>query len=131
MSEDTSQAAVEGDARATDMPVLAVNAEPATAPGRSAYVPISRVRLGTAVLVASLADTVGIPFGEAGIVLFDLAIALVLVGIIGFRRKISLGLVAAFLVEAIPGLGVFPSWFVAVMVIVAHDRKARRSEPKL
>ncbi|MCA9547517.1 MAG: hypothetical protein KC613_24100, partial [Myxococcales bacterium] len=76
-------------------------------------------RLLIAFLVAGAADTVLAPVGEAMPVVFDLGVAAVLAGILGLKPPIMLALVA----EAIPGVGLFPSWLAAVAAVAASERK--------
>jgi len=90
---------------------------------KSAAIPMGRLIMAFAVAV--IADTVGFPLGEIGFVVFDICVGVVLMGIIGFRRGISPELVVATVVEAIPGLGLLPSWVAAVGVLAARSRYAR------
>jgi len=71
---------------------------------------VSAVRLVVAGLVALAADTIGAPFGETFAVVFDLGVALVLCAAFGFRIPILI----AFVLEAIPGVGLLPSWLAVV-----------------
>ncbi len=77
-----------------------------------------RLRLMAALVVAGLADTVLAPLGEAAPVVFDLAVAAVLALILGPRAPLMIALVA----EAIPGVGLFPSWLAAVGALAVSDR---------
>lgn len=94
--------------------------EPAADAPKSAQAPraaVSNVRFAVAMAVALLADTVGVPLGEVGIVVFDVAVGLVLALCLrGFRPEI----IVACLIEAIPGVGLFPSWSLAVPAIWAR-----------
>jgi hypothetical protein len=71
---------------------------------------IGIVRITIAGIVALAADTVGAPFGETLAVVFDLGVALVLCAAFGFRIPILI----AFVLEAIPGVGLLPSWLAVV-----------------
>jgi hypothetical protein len=73
----------------------------------------TKLRYALALCVALFADTIGSPFGEGFAVAFDLGIALAIVFLLGFRIE----LLFALLLEAVPGLGLFPSWLVAVPMI--------------
>ena len=75
-------------------------------------------RTCVALLIAALADTIGIIPGEMLPVVFDLAVAALLCVAVGFRVE----LLVALLAEAIPGVGLFPSWIVAVISIVIRSR---------
>lgn len=89
----------------------------AKAPSRFAR--ISNFRFALAMGVAVLADTVGLPFGEVGVFVFDLFIGLMLALCLrGFKPEI----VIACLLEAIPGIGLFPSWTLAVPALWARMR---------
>lgn len=79
----------------------------------------STFRLALAFGVAFLADTVGLPFGEAFAVVFDIVIGLCLALILGPRPI----LLAGFLLEAIPGVGLFPGWIAAVVAIAVRGAK--------
>jgi hypothetical protein len=75
------------------------------------------VRFAIAMAVALLADTVGYPVSEFAIIAFDVGIALILALCLrGFRPEI----IIACVIEAIPGLGLFPSWSLAVPAIWAR-----------
>lgn len=73
---------------------------------------ISKWRFILAFLVALTADTVGAPLGSFNIV-FDVFVAIILIVILGFNWMI----IPALLVECVPGLGVFPTWAMAIMAI--------------
>ena len=73
----------------------------------------TKLRYALALCVALFADTIGAPFGEGFAVAFDLCIGLAIAFLLGFRIE----LLFALLLEAIPGLGLFPSWLVAVPMI--------------
>lgn len=78
---------------------------------------VSNLRFALAMGVAVLADTIGLPFGEVGVVVFDVAVGLVLALCLrGFRPEI----IIACLIEAIPGFGLFPSWSLAVPALWAR-----------
>jgi hypothetical protein len=96
--------------------------EPAPA-GRSALRGgISNLRFVLAMGVAFLADTIGLPFGEFGIFVFDVFVGLLLALCLrGFRPEI----IIACLIEAIPGIGMFPSWSLAVPAIWARMKLLR------
>jgi hypothetical protein len=107
-------------------------AEPAYRADEAAVKPISTAeppaqsavwtpRIVAAMLVALAADTVGAPFGELGVVVFDLVVGVILTAILGP----SVALVGALVVEAIPAFGMFPSWIAAV-VWVAYSRGGRK-----
>jgi len=70
-------------------------------------------RFVLAFIVALAADTIGIPFGESLNIVFDVIIAIILIAILGFNWM----LIPALLVECVPGLGVFPTWVMAVLAI--------------
>lgn len=86
-------------------------------PGRAKV--IGNLRFAIAMVVALLADTVVAPFGEIGDVVVDLIVGVILALILGGFR---LELLLAFFVEAIPGVGLFPSWALAVPAIWARTR---------
>jgi hypothetical protein len=73
----------------------------------------TKLRYALALCVALFADSIGAPFGEGFAVAFDLGIGLAIAFLLGFRIELLL----ALLLEAIPGLGLFPSWLVAVPMI--------------
>ena len=73
----------------------------------------TKLRYALALCVALFADSIGAPFGEGFAVAFDLGIGLAIAFLLGFRVE----LLFALLLEAIPGLGLFPSWLVAVPMI--------------
>ncbi|MDA0803044.1 MAG: hypothetical protein O2819_04725 [Planctomycetota bacterium] len=75
------------------------------------------VRIAAAMVVAVLADTIGAPLGEVGGLFFDLGVGLVLTAVLGWRIEILI----AFIFEAIPSIGLFPSWIVAVPIIAGRD----------
>ncbi|MEY3142063.1 MAG: hypothetical protein RLY21_556 [Planctomycetota bacterium] len=88
-----------------------------TTSARTPHAGVSNIRFALAMAVAVLADTVGLPFGEFGVVVFDVVIGLLLALCLrGFRPEI----IIACLVEAIPGIGLFPSWSLAVPAIWAR-----------
>ncbi len=78
------------------------------------------LRLVLALGVASFADTLGVPFGELGVIVFDLCVGFVLFAILGFRVELLFATVA----EAIPFVGIFPSWVLAVASIWARNPRA-------
>jgi hypothetical protein len=85
-----------------------------------ASAPISKKRMALAFLVAAVSDAGSIPAEaipplEWGI---DIVTAVLLLLILGFHWQF----VPALIVEAIPGLAVFPSWMAAVLAIVAASR---------
>jgi hypothetical protein len=118
--EDTSV-----DTQATDASVLAQDAITPPNTGQSTYLPISHARLRAAFWVAVMADSAGVPLGEFGVVVFDAIVAVVLAAIIGFRPKIWLLLFIALVVEAVPVLGILPTWIGVIEWIVSMDRKSR------
>ena len=83
-------------------------------PGRSGGNRIARWRFVAAFAVAVLADTLGAPLGESLAVVFDLAVGVVLALLLGFRIE----LLIACVLEAIPGVGLFPFWSLAVPELV-------------
>ncbi len=95
-------------------------AVPSPPPPVAKIVGLSMVRLSLALGVAAIADTIGIPFGEIGVVVFDVCVGLVLFAILGFRVE----LLFATVLEAIPMVGMFPSWVLAVAAIWARRPKA-------
>ena len=78
---------------------------------------IATWRFVLAFCVALAADTVGIYFGEIFAVVFDVAVAIVLIAILGFNWII----IPALLVEAVPGLGLFPTWVLAVLAMAGWN----------
>lgn len=82
-----------------------------TVPGR----PRSRLRFPMAMLVAAAADALSflgvLPPGYVAVVAIDLVVALLLWGLLG-RGWVML---AALAFEAVPGLGLFPFWTLAVL----------------
>ena len=109
-----------GGAPAQPPPSPAVHS-PAPRPGPPHPAPerADPFRLLIALVIAGAADTVLAPFGEAMPVVFDLGVAAVLAGILGLKPPLMVALVA----EAIPGVGLFPSWLAAVAAIAASERK--------
>jgi hypothetical protein len=108
-----------------------MNQEPPTPPpaavptgGPSRTRAISNLRFAIAMVVALLSDTLVAPVGEIGAVLVDLAVGVALALILGGFR---IELLRAFLIEAIPGVGLFPSWALAVPAIWARSRLSRDS----
>jgi hypothetical protein len=85
---------------------------------------VSNIRFAVAMAVAVIADTVGLPFGEFGVVVFDILVGLVLALCLGGLRP---ELIIAFLLEAIPGVGIVPSWSVAVPALWERMRIGRAS----
>ena len=85
-----------------------------------AIVPLTKKRLALAFGVAAISDAISIP-SEAILPLewaLDGATAVALLFILGFHWQF----VPALIVEAIPGLAVFPSWIAAVFAIVGMSR---------
>lgn len=82
----------------------------------------SNIRFLITLVVAVLADTLGAPFGELGVVLFDVAIGVILSLCLGGLRP---EIVIACVLEAIPGIGIFPSWSLAVPALWARTRMTR------
>ncbi len=82
---------------------------------------VSALRIGLAMLVAVGADTVLAPIGEMIAIVADIAVAVVLALILGW----SWPLAAALVLECIPGVGLFPSWVLAVtgIALVGRSRK--------
>ena len=87
----------------------------------SARQAVSALRIALAMLVAVGADTVLAPVGELIVIFADLAVAVVLALILGW----SWPLAAALVLECIPGVGMFPSWVLAVtgIALVGRSRK--------
>ena len=87
----------------------------------SARQAVSALRIALAMLVAVGADTVLAPVGELIVIFADLAVAVVLALILGW----SWPLAAALVLECIPGVGLFPSWVLAVtgIALVGRSRK--------
>ena len=82
--------------------------------------PLSTKRMALAFLVAALADAISFPADayppiEWGV---DATTAIALIFILGFHWQF----VPALIVEAIPGLMLFPSWVAAVLAIVGMSR---------
>jgi hypothetical protein len=81
---------------------------------------LSKTRLGLAFAVASVSDLISVftqatPPVEWGV---DLATALVLFSILGFRWLLLPGLI----MEAIPGVGVVPFWVLVVGAVAVYGR---------
>ena len=87
----------------------------------SARQAVSALRIALAMLVAVGADTVLAPVGELIVIFADLAVAVVLALILGW----SWPLAAALVLECIPGVGLFPSWVLAVTGIALVGRSRR------
>ena len=87
----------------------------------SARQAVSALRIALAMLVAVGADTVLAPVGELIVIFADIAVAVVLALILGW----SWPLAAALVLECIPGVGLFPSWVLAVtgIALVGRSRK--------
>lgn len=103
-------------------PPNAPNNTPAQPAARTFHAGVSNIRFAVAMAVAVLADTVGLPFGEFGVVVFDVLVGVLLALCLGgFRPE----LIIAFLLEAIPGVGIIPSWSVAVPALWARTRFGR------
>ena len=87
----------------------------------SARQAVSALRIALAMLVAVGADTVLAPVGELIVIFADIAVAVVLALILGW----SWPLAAALVLECIPGVGMFPSWVLAVtgIALVGRSRK--------
>ena len=87
----------------------------------SARQAVSALRIALAMLVAVGADTVLAPVGELIVIFADLAVAVVLALILGW----SWPLAAALVLECSPGVGLFPSWVLAVtgIALVGRSRK--------
>jgi hypothetical protein len=126
MSDETSQQPTNhaptragGAARDISAPQSAADSTATRARSGKGFAAVSNLRFALAMAVAVLADTIGIPFGEIGVVVFDVAVGLILALCLrGFRPEIIL----ACLIEAIPGFGLFPSWSLAVPAIWARMR---------
>ncbi|MCX5650957.1 MAG: hypothetical protein NTU45_06145 [Planctomycetota bacterium] len=70
--------------------------------------------------IALAADSIGIIPGEAWPVVFDIAVAIALAIILGPKPILLVGLV----LEAIPVVGLFPSWVAVIGAIAIQRRKA-------
>lgn len=78
---------------------------------------VSTFRFLLAMVVALAADSLGSVFGEGLAVVFDLLVGFALALCLrGFRPEI----IIACLLEAIPGIGLFPSWSLAVPALWAR-----------
>jgi hypothetical protein len=77
-------------------------------------------RVVAAMLVAVAADAVAIP-AESFPVVFDVLVGVVLTIILGPRAAV----LGALVLEAIPGVGMFPSW-VAAVAWVAYSQGRRK-----
>ena len=88
---------------------------------------LTGLRIALALLVAVGADTVLAPVAEVIAIFADLAVAVVLTLILGW----SWPLAAALVLECIPGVGLFPSWVLAVtgIAIVGRGRKPQQQQP--
>lgn len=95
-------------AQSTAQAPSVVSATPSEAVGPRPSIAVWRVVL--AGLVAVGADSVGAIPGEAMPLVFDIAVGVVLTLILGPR----VALLGALVLEAIPGLGILPSWVAAV-----------------
>src|SRR5271157_4070329 len=87
----------------------------------------SRIRQAIAFLIAAISDFLSFWFVLAPPMqwLIDLGTALLLFLILGRRWAILPGLI----VEAIPGMGVFPVWVLVVFSIIVYDDiKARKHQ---
>ncbi len=82
----------------------------------------SNIRFLITLVVAVLADTVGAPFGEFGVVVFDILVAVILSLCLGGLRP---EIVIACVLEAVPGFGLFPSWSLAVPALWARTRMTK------
>jgi hypothetical protein len=72
-------------------------------------------------VVAIAADTIGAPLGEVAGVVFDLSVALLLAALIGPKPFLLL----AFVLEAIPIVGLFPTWIAAVTFLSRQGSERR------
>lgn len=81
---------------------------------------LSKGRLLAAFLVAFAADSIGILPGEVFPIVFDLFVGLVLTVILGPWVAVF----GALILEAIPGVGMLPSWIAAV-AWVAYSQRSR------
>ena len=86
--------------------------------------PISRQRLAGAFAVAAVADCLSILIALAPPVQWaiDLATAILLLVVLGWQWALLPGLV----MEAIPGLDVFPFWVLAVGAVAKWGRTPRK-----
>jgi hypothetical protein len=98
----------------TDKPAIPISEDPLTLAKRP-----SRTRLAIALAVAAVSDFFSIwtEFAPPMQWAVDLGTAFVLFLILGRRWAILPGLI----VEAIPGMGVFPVWILVVLSIAVYD----------
>jgi hypothetical protein len=107
-------------------PGASIDPAPAATPNPAPRAGVSNLRFGLAMIVALLADTVGVPFGEVGVVVFDILVGFILALCLrGFRPEI----IIACLLEAIPGIGLFPSWSLAVPALWARLKMGAAAAP--
>ncbi len=104
--EDSSS---ESRTKGSEQVALCTKTEQAKSPPHG----ITAWRFVLAFCVAVAADTVGLLFGEALVVVFDVVVALILLFVLGFNWI----LIPALLAEAIPGVGLFPTWALAVLAV--------------
>lgn len=96
---------------------------PASRSGLSPFAtaaPVSWTRIMVAGGIALAADSIGVIPGETFPVAFDIAVAIALAIILGPRPILLVGL----LLEAIPFVGLFPSWVAVIGAIAIQRRKA-------
>ena len=88
---------------------------------------LSRLRLALAFAVSAVSDFVSIwtEFAPPAQLLVDLATAGLLFLILGRRWALLPGLI----VEAIPGMGVFPVWILVVASLVVYDEIRAHRHP--
>jgi hypothetical protein len=86
---------------------------------------LPRWRAAMVLAVISDAISFGLAFTGPFEVAADLITALALFAILGFRWPLFIPLV----VEAIPGVAVFPTWVVAIGAMAAADAAAKPSDP--
>lgn len=103
-----------GPAKGAGEPPVVVPPTPVAAGADSAR-PRSWLRFSVAMLVACAADALSFlevfPPGYVAVVAIDLVVAMVLWALLGR----GLVLLAALVFEAVPGLGLFPFWTLAVL----------------
>jgi len=115
---------------AQDMVVVKTGPQPALLGSGQELIPIrhlSRARLFLAFAVAAVSDflSMGTEFVPPLQWLVDLGTAGVLFLILGRRWALLPGLI----LEAIPGMGVFPIWILVVLSLVVYDEIKSRKKP--
>ena len=105
------------DALNTRPPLSPQQQSPAT---NSAAFSISTGRLVLAFAVAAVSDLLSFLFTwfEPAVVVIDLGTAAILFVLLGRRWELLPGFVA----EAVPGLSMFPTWFLVVAVVAVRNK---------